>query len=72
MVNLDDPWASARNRLQAVVMPKLHKYGNAIGRCHKTNPHAAEVVRLYEMLHRGFDPMTLHLLEQALDRYERS
>ena len=70
--NEQDAWADARRRLQDVVMPKLHKYAEAIGRCHKTNPAAGDVVKYYEMLHRSFDPMTLRLLEEALDRYVRS
>ena len=65
---MDNPWGSAHERFETIVLPRLKREGRAIGeRAANGDKNAAEVVRLYSMLHRSFDPMTLHLLEQALD-----
>ena len=65
-----DPWAPARQEFEDSLLPKLRLIGMEIGRQSATNPLAKEVIRLYTMLHRSFDPMTFIQLKKAVEKYE--
>lgn len=67
----EHPWQSARDKFDVEVMPKLQRIGKQIGAdASSGNVKAQEVIRIYSMLHRSFDPLTLILLEKALEAYE--
>ena len=67
----EHPWQPARDRFESEVLPKLERIGKEIGKkASEGNEAAKEVMEKYTMLHRSFDPITLMLLEEALEKYE--
>jgi len=64
------PWDSARDHFEHSVLPRLRMHGSGIGAAARSGDEAAaEVVRRYTLLSRSFDPVTAHLLEEALDAF---
>lgn len=67
------PWQEAKDRFDERTLPYLKTKGRAIAKQAAANhPHAEEIIRLYAMLRRSFDPLTYIRLEEAIDSYETS
>jgi hypothetical protein len=68
----DHPWQSARDEFDRDVLPTLQRIGHDIGaKAQSGNAKACEIVKLYAMLHRSFDPLTFLRLKTALEDYEQ-
>lgn len=66
-------WHSERERFDRDILPRLKRDGKKIGEeAEGGNEKAKEVIRIYTMLHRSFDPLALMLLENALKAYEEA
>jgi hypothetical protein len=53
-------------------MPKLKSIGKQIGEQSRQNDIKAQnIVSLYSMLTKSFDPITLMRLEEALEKWEK-
>jgi hypothetical protein len=69
----DSPWQSAYDEFNTAVLPRLKKIGKQIGiDAGSGMKQASEVVRIYSMLHKSFDPMTMMLLQDAMKKYEEA
>lgn len=66
----DHPWASAHQHFQDHTAPLLAQHGLAIGAAARAGDEwAQDIMARTVLLHRSFDPMTAHLLDQALARW---
>lgn len=69
----DNNWQSARDEFENEILPKLEKIGKEIGLSAKNgNQNSKEIIKYYSMLYKSFDPMTMILLKERLDKYERN
>ena len=67
----EDKWKSARLDFENRVLPELKKIGKQIGEDARAgNERALEIINKYVLLCRSFDPMTLILLEKAIEDYK--
>ena len=66
----DHPWKSARDNFDEVTLPKLKAIGRQIGEAAKRGDTKAKgIILLHSRIHRSFDPLTLMLLDKALNEY---
>lgn len=75
MPNLDSvhPWQPSVDEFKANTLPILEKHGKSIGKAASNGDQKAkEVIRVYTMLHRSFDPMTYLRLIDAITAYDSS
>jgi hypothetical protein len=69
-VEPEHPWNSAKVDFEQRIMPKLNKYGRHIGAfASRGDEKAKRIVRLYKLLHRSFDPVTLTQLDETLQAW---
>jgi hypothetical protein len=67
MMNMDDPWRSARDAFEWCLLPTLKQVGKRVGAAATAGDEQAKrIIHLYEMLHRSFDPLTFIQLDEAL------
>lgn len=63
------PWTSAVSEFEGSILPRLRKDGKVIGdKAAAGDKDAMEVIRLYTMLRRSFDPVTMILLKDAIGK----
>lgn len=61
------PWQSSADVWQETTLPQLRQHGKAIGAAALAgDKQASEIIRMYQMLYKSFDPMTHVLLAKAL------
>lgn len=64
---MNDAWRVDRSLFDKDAMPLLREHGHAIGELADAgNEQAQQIMRLYEMLRRSFDPITHHRLRLSL------
>ena len=61
------PWQGAYDDFNAHTLPLLLEHGRAISA--EQSDESREMIRLYGMLHRSFDPMTASMLRDLVDAW---
>jgi hypothetical protein len=70
---MNPSWQQEFNRFESQILPKLKNMGLEIGEAARSgNDAASEVIKLYSMLKRSFDPITLIRLEESLNKYQNA
>lgn len=70
-VEEEHPWLPAKNEFENIVLPELKKLGHQIGLDSKSNKYASDIIKYYNMLYSSFDPVTMILLQEALEKYKK-
>lgn len=67
------PWAPAWDEFNKELLPKLLITGKKVGeRARAGNKLCLEIIGLYDMLHKSFDPLTYLCLKEKFDEYIKS
>lgn len=70
-VEEEHPWMPAKREWEHEVLPELIKMGKQIGDDSKTSKYASDIIKYYNMLYSSFDPVTMILLQEALEQYKK-
>lgn len=67
----EHPWQSSHDKFMNATMPKLIARGKEIGEAaSQGNEYAKQIVSLYQLLYRSFDPITAIRLDDAISQYD--